>query len=198
MGFYGSLTADSMHKILVSMLNMCGLSSGSHLVDVGSGLCRPLMHAILLHGVQQTTGIEIDPIKCTKSRTFVDRVVAKAVAKGLVSSSALPPRLPRIIQQSIGSIPPAVFQSFTHAFSFWEGVPAEERQAFGRLATASSLLQCVVVVQRKISSDPAVAAELMHDDYDFKALELMDTISVSMAGSGRKFWAYVFRVARGS
>ena len=44
--------------------------------------------------------------------------------------------------------------SWTHAYSFWEGVPVDSRRAFARLFRASKTLQ-VTLASREIEIHPA-------------------------------------------
>ena len=88
----------------------------------------------------------------------------------------------------------ASLDDYTHAFSFWEGVPVEGKKAFGRLFTASefmkvmgiefvsirkkSVCQGLAVVQRAFRKCPeAEMAKL-----GFHGLELKQTIKVRMSG----------------
>ena len=49
-GLYGSITGASMERVLRSMETLTGLHTKQQptvLMDVGSGLCRPLIHALV-------------------------------------------------------------------------------------------------------------------------------------------------------
>lgn len=77
--------------------------------------------------------------------------------------------------QAHGTLDPA-----THAYSFWEGVPASARRSFGALFAQSSSLQCVAVVQRAVRTCPP---EFMAA-YGFGDLRLVATVpNVRMSGA---------------
>lgn len=81
----------------------------------------------------------------------------------------------RVQVNAQGTLNPA-----THAYSFWEGVPASARRAFGALFAKSSTLRCVAVVQRAVRTCPC---EFMAN-FGFGELQLMATISnVRMSGT---------------
>ncbi|KAF8056137.1 hypothetical protein HT031_006488 [Scenedesmus sp. PABB004] len=81
-GIYGSITATGMHKVLECMRHNCGLGRTSALVDVGAGLGRPLLHALLLHGVAAGYGVELDGVKVSKARAFCGGVVDELHGRG--------------------------------------------------------------------------------------------------------------------
>ena len=66
-GIYGTITRTGMHSILCAMRDVTEewgkLGPGSTLVDIGSGLGRPLLHAMVTIGVKATFGIECDEEK---------------------------------------------------------------------------------------------------------------------------------------
>eukprot|EP00890_Picochlorum_soloecismus_P002356 jgi/Picsp_1/3120/NSC_05961-R1_protein len=188
-GLYGSIRGASMEKILQCMKEKCNLNDKSHLMDVGSGLCRPLVHAIVTAQVVQTTGVEIDRIKCMKAEAFCSQMKRQLYGKKYDVACTVP--MPEIRCSSIEdmeSLDPA-----THAYSFWEGVPVDARVRFGRLFSTSKTLTSLAVVQRSMrKEDPA---EEMDALYGFGALVLVGTFPVSMSGSGRNFMAYIFNKA---
>lgn len=165
------------------MESKCNLCKSSRLVDVGAGLGRPLLHALLSPGIDSAHGIELDSIKCAKAEAFMKQSAAALVKKGFLKSLRIP-------SMECSPIEEVASLDATHAYSFWEGVPYDARVAFGRLFHASSQCQSVAVVQRSMRhADPAV---IMEEDYEFGPLQLVSTLPVSMSGSGRSFTCYVF------
>ena len=69
-GLYGSITRTGTARVLSSLTRHSGLDSDSHLVDVGAGLGRPLLHALADPGVAMASGVELDPVKCEKAEAF--------------------------------------------------------------------------------------------------------------------------------
>ncbi|KAL3161615.1 hypothetical protein ABBQ32_010473 [Trebouxia sp. C0010 RCD-2024] len=183
-GLYGSLTRTGMQKVLHSLSKSCGLDQSSRLVDVGAGLGRPLLHALIHPGIALGFGIEIDQIKCSKAHAFLRQSAAALLKRGFTSKELAVPVVKCSAIEKISSLDPA-----THAYSFWEGVPIDAKCAFGSLFAASRTLKAVAVVQRAMrQADPAeVMAEL-----GFGQVDLVSSFAVSMSGSGRSFTAYVF------
>ncbi|KAL4427630.1 hypothetical protein ABPG75_001719 [Micractinium tetrahymenae] len=186
-GLYGSIKKSGMDRVLACMRQECRLDARSVLVDVGAGLGRPLMHALLWPGIAGARGIEIDRIKCDKAAAFLRQAIAELARRGVVQAGQVaPPEIECSAIEQVRSLDPC-----THAYSFWEGVPVEGKAGFGRLFAASRTLRSVAVVQRAIRTCPV---EYMAD-LGFGELLLVDSFSVSMSGSGRSFTAYVFNKA---
>lgn len=73
----------------------------------------------------------------------------------------------------------ATLEPATHAYSFWEGIPAGARSAFGRLFAASRTLRGICVVQRSVrGQDPAA----MMLQLGFGPLQLVTSFAVTMSG----------------
>lgn len=87
--------------------------------------------------------------------------------------------------KQVGTLDPA-----THAYSFWEGVPASGKAAMGRLFAASSTLCAVAVVQRGVRTPPVQ----MMAAHGFGALRLVSMFSVSMSGA---VWAVFIHTCAG-
>eukprot|EP00798_Chlamydomonas_sp_ICE-L_P021108 gene21108-27996_t len=186
-GIYGSVTQTGMQKVLDSMRYNTGLGKGSTMVDIGAGLGRPLLHALLDPGVAGTFGIELDHVKVAKARAFLKQVDSGLSKRGVELTSG-GRDLPTIYQSSIEefkSLEPA-----THAYSFWEGVPYSGKKAFGRLFASSTTLRAVAVVQRAMPR--GVRPEETMAELHFGPLMLISNFPVKMSGSGRSFQAYVF------
>ncbi len=184
-GLYGSITGMHMQRMLTIMRERCGLDASSHLVDIGAGLGRPLLHALVSEGISGATGIELDYIKCMKADAFLKQTANALLKRQLIDEAITLPVIECKPVEKVRSLEPA-----THAYSFWEGVPVDARVAFGRLFAASPTLRSVTVVQRSMRfEDPE---EVMEYGYCFGPVTLVETLSVSMSGSNRSFTAYVF------
>lgn len=183
-GMYGSLTGASMDHIFDVLKESADFGPASALVDIGSGLGRPLLHAYYMEGIARIRGIEIDSLKCVKAKAFAERVEKVLKERRLVLSDR---RCFYDITcdaiESIDSIDPA-----THAFTFWEGMSGESKGVIGRLFCNSETVHTIVIVQRAVRADPVA---FFRDAYDFGHINLLATLNVTMAGSGRKFVAYI-------
>lgn len=182
-GLYGSITQSGMQKVLECLRHNAALDPGSVLVDIGAGLGRPLLHALVSHGVERAWGVELDRVKCDKAIAFNRHVVRLMVERGLMPAGVAVPTFRCAPVEEVDTLEPA-----THAYSFWEGVPLPGKEAFGQLFAKSKTLKAVAVVQRAMRQDPAAA---MHD-LGFGRLLLLASFPVKMSGSGRSFTAYVF------
>lgn len=188
-GLYGSICAPDTERIFTVMRDTCGLGPTSHLIDIGAGLGRPLLHAAITMAVASTHGLELDSIKCLKAGAFLRNVTLAAVR-----SKLCPANLPLPVMSCTPIEKTACLDPGTHAYSFWEGIPADARVAFGLLFASSRTMQCVAVVQRGMrTADPAA---VMEEDYGFGPLTLVDTFPVQMSGSRQTFRAYIFKKRR--
>ncbi|KAI8477070.1 MAG: hypothetical protein J3K34DRAFT_498494 [Monoraphidium minutum] len=188
-GCYGTLTRNGVQQIMVAMAEACGLSKGSVLVDIGAGIGRPLLHAMQHPGVAAAWGVEIDPVKCSKGRAYMELVMRDMARAGLLAGGARAPSMACVPVEQLSTLEPA-----THAYAAWEGMPDTAKVAFGRLFVASSTLQSVAVAQRSFRRPPLdVMREL-----GFGELQLLKTFPVHLAGSQRQLNAYIFRKAPGA
>jgi len=184
-GLYGSITGTHMQRMLALMREDCGLDASSHLVDIGAGLGRPLIHALVTEGISGATGIELDFVKCMKADAFLKQTANAMLKRGFTEEAIDVPVITCKPVEKVRSLDPA-----THAYSFWEGVPVDARVAFGRLFAKSRTLQSVTVVQRSMKRENP--EEVMEHGYCFGPVNLVNTLSVSMSGSNRHFTAYIF------
>lgn len=194
-GLYGSITGASMERVLRSMEISTGLSSmatndvgkscPSVLMDVGSGLCRPLVHALATGRVSSCTGVEVDRIKCIKADAFCRQVKRQITRKEINVKSNWDID---IVCSGIEALP--TINPVTHVYSFWEGVPVDARVGLAKLFKQSRTATSICVVQRAIRHDNP--AEYMDEAYGFGPLRVVDSFRVAMSGSGRSFMAYVF------
>lgn len=163
---------------------------------------RPLLHALVDPGVRDAFGIELDSVKCDKAAAFVMQTLCELQRRGMLGDDVPYPgvrqaaieevgcaavhtlplqlhcavmhALPAVVPcQQVGTLDPA-----THAYSFWEGVPATGKAAMGRLFAASSTLRAVAVVQRGVRTPPVQ----MMQAHGFGMLRLVSMFSVSMSG----------------
>ena len=188
-GLYGSISQGGCAKVMASLAAKGGLGRDSVLVDVGAGLGRPLLHAMLQCRVRRCFGIEVDAVKCSKAEVFMDRALRQVCAKGLVRGR--PPARPEVLCAAVEDV--ATLGAATHAYSFWEGLPPDAKRGLGRLVRASGTLRAFAVVQRGFRGGPGrrgPAEELAA--LGVGPVRLVDQFPVAMSGSGRHFTAYVF------
>lgn len=191
-GLYGSITGASMERVFHSMETCAGMNNKKEpvvLMDVGSGLCRPLVHALVTGRASSCTGVEVDSIKCVKAEAFCSQIKRSIVRKGMNLKSDWDMD---IVCSGIESL--ATLNPVTHVYSFWEGVPVDARIGLGTLFKESKTVTSMCVVQRAMRSQNP--AECMDEEYGFGPLTLVDSFRVSMSGSGRSFMAYVFIKAK--
>lgn len=81
-GLYGSLTRTGMGRVLDALASHCGgLGPATHLVDVGAGLGRPLLHALAL-GAGAGSGVEVDAVKVEKATAFAAQTARALAGRG--------------------------------------------------------------------------------------------------------------------
>ena len=204
-GIYGSITESGVSKIMRALVDLGGMDPTSTLVDVGSGLCRPLLHAMVAHGVTNLWGIEVDPVKCQKAKVFVEKtleMVKRKVARAAEQAEeALAPPPPETFSnlaslsstrvdccsiEGVRTLDPA-----THVYTFWEGIPIAAKEALGSLFCQSKTCQAIALVQRALRSSKDESAYL--SDLNFADCEVVKSFPVAMSGSGRQFRAYIVR-----
>ncbi|BDA45886.1 hypothetical protein COCOBI_07-6730 [Coccomyxa sp. Obi] len=183
-GLYGTLACGGMQKVLDCMAANCGLQSTSRLVDIGAGIGRPLLHAVVGRYAESAWGVEIDRVKADKGNAFMRYAAADMARRNADWADFQIPSIRCAPIEEVKTLDPA-----THAYSFWEGVPEDSRRAFGRLFRASKTLQAVAIGQRAMRGRNP---EAVMEGLGFGELHLVDSFSVSMSGSGRSFTAYVF------
>ena len=204
-GLYGSITRTGTAKVLNSLSKHSSLDHRSHLVDVGAGLGRPLLHALADPGVAMASGVELDPVKCEKAEAFAVQARAalllrrKKKKESSKSKKAAPteeeeeegggeeeenpekennwtlPSLPDIQCCPVEALPS--LDPATHVYSFWEGVPPTARAAFGKLVAASRTVRGVAVVQRAMRSRNGGGGEDGDDGGDDKDAGNVETSS---------------------
>ncbi len=181
-GIYGSLTRGGMERVVDALKTHTAFSEHSTLIDIGSGLGRPLAHAAVDPGVRRGIGIELDPVKHSKAQAFIGRLSRGMEAAGHAHA------LESIQLVNCGVEQHSDLAGVTHAYAFWEGFNDADKKAVGRLVAATPSLRGMAVVQRAMRRDPAQEMR----DLGFPDVQLLDAVRVSMSGSGRRFVAYVF------
>lgn len=179
-GIYGSLGATGMQTVLDSMVHQ-GLGSQSVFVDVGTGLGKPLVHALLFARVRKAYGYEFDEIKYVKARTMMKRL--RDVYHVLTPDQYA--RI-RVKHRDVGEMP-SLPDGTTHVYSFWQGFSTADKMALGALWAASPTARCITVVgnMRAGWAQPVNAMQ----DLGFGPLTLTFTGSVTGPGS---FTAWTF------
>ena len=180
-GMYGSLTPQSMQSIL----NKMHLTPQSVLLDVGAGLARPLVHAVVGFGLRRTVGWELDPVKCMKA----DAMMSRLVQDGIVPPDAVPD-----IKCRDAGARTSLPDGTTHVFAFWEGIDADVRAAVGRLWRACPTAEYVAIAQHAIH--PPTTPEEEMADLQFGPVTLLARVPVTQSGSRSGYTAYVFRKRR--
>ena len=135
-GVYGSITGRGMRLVLDAFKEHAGLDAKSVFLDIGSGLGRPVLHAIVHSNVQVSYGIECDPVKNQKATYFVQSVVRELTpvfGKDMFSPSCLP----KLICSPIEKLPS--LEGATHVYSAWEGFSVEAMEAVGKLFASTSV-----------------------------------------------------------
>ncbi len=71
-GTYGTLTLTGTLAILRQWKEHAAFGSTSIVLDIGSGLCRFLMHAVCAGSPRASFGIEYDELKCLKAEGVIN------------------------------------------------------------------------------------------------------------------------------
>jgi hypothetical protein len=183
-GIYGSITQAGMNKIFDCMKHGTSFGANSCLIDIGSGLGRPQLHAAIDPGLKKSLGIELDQVKVTKARAFITQTLDEMHRRSKGARFATP----QIVCSSVEKL--QSLEKATHAYSFWEGIPMSARASFGLLFRSSTSCHSVTVVQRSMRDPAKQMLEL-----GFGPLLLIKSFPVKMSGSGASFQAYIFTKA---
>ena len=132
-GLYGSLTTDSMAEVLADWPDF---NASSILLDVGCGIGRPQMQALVQYGVSCSVGVEMDCIKCNKAVAFIERVAKDAA----LDASGV-----RILHRSSSKL--TTLEPCTHLYLCWQGWHANDKAKMGALVKESASVFCVCMVQ---------------------------------------------------
>ena len=179
-GIYGSLGPAGMQYVLDSM---AGLGPQSVFVDIGTGLGKPLVHAVLSSGVRCAYGFELDPVKFQKARTMMERLRNNDV---LTSDQFL--RI-RVRNQDVGTVI-ALPIGTTHVYSFWQGFNDRDKMALGALWRHSPTARYITVVGNVRSGWGFPEVAMAH--LGFGPLILTHTRGGLRGGAGT-FTAWTFR-----
>jgi hypothetical protein len=76
-GIYGTVNKTGTAKILEKMC----LDTNTILYDVGSGISKPLLHALIQYNIKLALGVEIDHVKVLKSQCFIDLFIQHNVIR---------------------------------------------------------------------------------------------------------------------
>lgn len=175
-GVYGTLVNKSSMWTLRNMHPPLGPES--ILLDVGSGLGRPLMKAMYHLGVKRTIGIEMEELKVFKAKQFVERVARDTHMQST----------PEFILKNVAtvdSLGPA-----THVLAVWYGWDEEDKAAVGRLFTRSPSAKCIVIVQAVTQGCRDILAFM--NEMEFEGIYLLRKQEVSMPYGKTSMQAYVF------
>ena len=188
-----------MHLVLDGFVEHAKLNSDSVFLDIGSGLGRPALHAIIHSKIKkvsqlvitssitslnrfinpQSYGIECDPVKLQKAGPFMKSVASEL---SLPASS-----LPKLICSPIEKLPSV--EETTHIYSAWEGFSVGAMEAVGKLFSAARSARAICIVQRSFRAlEPEEA--MLH--LGFGPLRLVLQAPVFMSGSRRQLVAYMF------
>jgi len=188
-GVYGSITQAGMHTVLTCMQERTGMGVHSVMVDIGAGLGRPLLHALLEPGIRSGFGMDVDKVKVDKAAEFIQRVASTMSDTYGVDMISGERRLPIITCCNIEHL--NGMGTATHAYSFWEGIPLVAKQAFGRLFRLSPSLKAVAVVQHAFRGG-ASASDAMRT-LGFGEVQLVGRFRVCQQYSRSAYQAYIFK-----
>ena len=181
-GVYGSIRGRDTWRIFDCLRVRCGMGRASHLLDVGAGLGRPLVHAVLQVGVAGALGVEFDRVKCDKAGAFLARARDELLVGGAAAPAVQWPVVQLCAVEAMRTL-----GLTTHVYSFWESIDTHPRLALGALVQRSPAVRGVAVVQRHERIFD------LDDLYGFGPFSLVGSFSVHSCGAGRRYHAYVFR-----
>lgn len=169
---YGELTAQSMDRVVETLR----LAASSILLDLGSGIGKPGLHATFTVGCR-CVGVEVNGLRWWRSLTILRPPcpVSRATPPLLLHADGL--RLPTL-------------EPCTHVYTFNPGWPVSDVQRLCDLVVASTsvvVLACFQHLFRGVRADRQQRAPFNG------AFRLVTQIAVTMSGSGQRHTCYVYR-----
>jgi len=202
---YGELTMGSMQKVVNLMVNKCGLTHTSRVIDVGAGLGKPNLHFAQDPGCRLSLGVELEDIRWRLSMFILDGILPemedgleqesrrrpKSASRPEVSDSSdssdddvNDPKLYAGVNFVQGDIDDAASTDpFTHIYMYDLGFPPPLQQSIARKFNNS------VHATHLVSYRPP---RRVIDEYGYK-VEFIDSINTSMFGSGENHTAYFYK-----
>lgn len=190
-GLYGTLALASLQRVMRALHTCCGMGPQSVLLDVGSGVCRPLIHALAWPGVAAGVGLEVDAHKIVVARGTIrlladDRRITPSLAarlRNLLAVHEADVALP------LPTAAAAAVARCTHVFSFWQGMPPDAQHAVGRMFCRAPGMRGIAVVQHGIRGDPVAFMRCLGFNCP---LRCAIQFPVTASGSRSSYTAYVF------
>lgn len=134
-GLYGSLAAASMAAVFA---DWPGFGADSIMLDVGCGICRPQMQALVQYGVVRSVGVEFDGVKCRKALSFTQGV-SKAMGRDAGGVT--------VLHSSSSTL--TTLEPCTHLYLCWQGWHDDDKAKMAALVKSSASVFCVCIVQHK-------------------------------------------------
>ena len=133
--------AKILHKWFLETLCVAKIARNASIyiqmhMDVGCGIGRPQMQALVQYGVSCSVGVEMDCIKCNKAVAFIERVAKDAA----LDASGV-----RILHLSSSQL--TTLEPCTHLYLCWQGWHANDKAKMGALVKESASVFCVCMVQ---------------------------------------------------
>lgn len=176
-GTYGSLTVDDMSTVFSRFPDF---SSHSVFVDVGSGMSKPQLQALVEFGVTCSVGVEFDENKCLLAVDFIQTMRRQM---GVSSDVVL-----KVVHGGVnaGAHHLTTLEPGTHVLLCWKGWSAEDKEAVGQLVASSSSVAYVCIVDHRQKVGNLLTG--------FPPMELISQDSVKLRESDEAMVAWVFKV----
>jgi hypothetical protein len=180
-GMYGSLSEGGMQPI-ITYFKLHGMGRESVFVDVGTGLGRPLVHAMVDAHVHTAYGYELAEEKCRNAREMMRRLHQRGILSERQYRSI---HLRCMDVARLHQLPPGT----THVYAFWQGFHPEDKMAFGRLFSECDTARSICVVNNVTAGWSRPEQQMA--EYEFGTLRLDMRRRVNAQG-GSSFTAFVF------
>lgn len=115
----------------------------SIMLDIGSGISRPQVHALAQFGVCSSIGVEFDEPKCLKALPFIQKACAALGKHGVhVDASGV-----IVLHGSSSKL--TTLEPCTHLYLCWQGWGDKDMAHIAALVKASPSVFCVCIVQHR-------------------------------------------------
>jgi hypothetical protein len=175
---YGELTQKSFQRVVDYLKDNCGFDASSVFIDIGAGLGKPSAHVAVNPGVRLSLGVELIGGRWWQSMCMM---------KALLDNDNLKPFAEKMFFAHADMCDMDSFEPVTHLYSFNRGFPPEAMRTMAKLFHKSSSTKYFICYDN----------ERRLEGFGF-GVELLEKVSVKMAGSGEGHTCFIYKKIEGS
>jgi len=173
---YGEITQESFQRVVDLLVNKCEFSKDSVFLDIGSGLGKPNFHVSINPGVKKSLGIELIGGRWWQSISLLGNCLNETALRKYARKTFFAHADVTALQ---------TFDPISHVYSFNRGFPPEVMRNIAKTFNSSTHSKYFICFDRE---------KKLKEGYGFD-VELVDFVSVKMAGSGEGHRVFIYKRA---